>query len=297
MSEQSKVSAEELEQLGDEALAAGEFEQALAHYRAAHSLILDVLDPALIHEADFDLVGTVTDNLSRVGTKADDLWRKLQPPPKSAAERAGELRANVDEAMATGDLADASHAGFRLGETLEELNDREGAESAYRRAVVLARQVDADDPELMLAAFSSLIHFLSPSEESVALAQEMVANLIDRRETYHPMRAADAAYHWAIAELKFAEVAQHRMDHAIDGVARQAIEMLDGICFHKGSQKLQRVVAGVLRSAGRDSEADQWQADADKYEDWEWFMEQEIPGHVHLWDIRIDLPTHGREDE
>jgi hypothetical protein len=114
---------------------------------------------------------------------------------------------------------------------------------------------------------------------------------------YHPMRAADAAYHWAVAELRFAEAAQHRVDHAIDGIARQAIEMLDGICFHDKSQALQRLVADVLRSAGRDVEADQWQADADKYEDWEWFMEQEIPGHVHLWGIRMDLPAHVGEDE
>jgi hypothetical protein len=198
-----------------------------------------------------------------------------QPPLSTATHRAAELRSAVDESMETGNLAHASHLSFRHGETLEELEDQAGAESAYRRAVALAREVDVRDPELMLAAFSALIHFLSPSEESVALAQEMAANLIDREEMYHPMRAADAAYNWAIAELKFAEVTPHRVDHAIDGVTQQAIEMLDGVCFHDKSQTLQRLVAGVLRNTGRDVEAGQWQADADKYEDWSAFMDQE----------------------
>ncbi|MBP2450942.1 hypothetical protein [Mycolicibacterium lutetiense] len=212
-------------------------------------------------------------------------------------ERATELRAAVETSMEEGDLAHASHMSFRLGETLEDLGDREGAESAYRHAVVLAREVDANDPELILAAFTSLIHFLSPAEESVALAQELAGYLIDRDDMYHPMRAADAAYHCAIAELNFAEVAPYRMDHAIDDIARPTIKVLDDICFHDKSQALQRHIADALRSVGRDAEADQWQADADKYEDWEWFMEQEIPGHVHLWDIRIDMPDHARPGE
>ncbi|WP_166905677.1 hypothetical protein [Mycobacterium sp. DL440] len=217
-----------------------------------------------------------------------------EPTPKSLDARAAELRAMADTAMEEGDLAHASHMSFRLGETLEHLGGRENAEAAYRHAVVLAREVDANDPELISAAFVSLIHFLSPSEESVTLAQEMAAYLIDRRDMYHPMRAADAAYHCAIAELNFAEVTPHRMDHAIDEISRPTIKMLDDICFHDKSQALQRLVAEVLRGVGRDIEADQWQADADKYEDWSAFMEQEIPGHVHLWDIRFDLPD-GKE--
>lgn len=56
-------------------------------------------------------------------------------------------------------------------------------------------------------------------------------------------------------------------------------------------------VSEVLRCVGRDAEADRWQADADKYEDWEWFMDQEIPGHIHLWDIGIDLSDRLKEDE
>ena len=103
--------------------------------------------------------------------------------------------------------------------------------------------------------------------------------------TYHPMRAADAAYRLAIAELDFAELAPQHMNSAI-GSARQAVEMLDGVCLHDKSQELQRWAAAVLRAVGRDADADIWRAAADRYEDWEWFTEQPIPGHVHLWDIR-----------
>lgn len=77
-------------------------------------------------------------------------------------------------------------------------------------------------------------------------------------------------------------------------IARQAITMLDDICFHGMGQDLQRRVAELLRLVGRDTEADQWQADADRYDDWDVFMEQEIPGHVHLWDIRIALSDRGK---
>ena len=73
---------------------------------------------------------------------------ELLPP----ADQAAELRAAADAAIETGDLARASHMSFGLGATLEELGDRDAAESAYRQAVVFARQVDAADPELMLAA-------------------------------------------------------------------------------------------------------------------------------------------------
>jgi tetratricopeptide (TPR) repeat protein len=263
MSEQPTVSAEELEQLGDEALSAEQLERALQHYGEARRLLCEALDLVLGEDADFEVISMITDDLSRVGEKAHDVWSRLQPPPKSHEEQAAELRAMVDVSMESGDLAHASHMSFRLGETLEDLGDLENAESAYRQAVVLAREVDASDPELMLAAFASLIHFLSPSEESVALAEEMAANLIDRKEMYHPMRAAEAAYHCAIAELEFAEVNPHRVDHAMDAIARPTIKMLDDICFHERSQALQRLAAEVLRGVGRDVEADQWQADAE----------------------------------
>lgn len=296
MSQPASQSAEELERLGDTALAAGQLEQALDHYKQAHLLIFDAFPAALVESTELDAISTITDDLNRVGGKLRDLRRELQPPPKSNDEQAAELRAAVDTCMESGDLAGASHVSFRLGQTLERLDDQEGAESAFRHAVALAREVDASDPELLLAAFTFLIHFLSPSEESVALAQEMAHNLIERRNMYHPMRAADAAYHWAVVELNFAEVAQHRVDHAIDGITRQAIGMLTEVCSHGSVQALQRLVGEVLRGVGRGAEADQWQAEADKYEDWSDFMDQEIPGHVHLWDVRFDLPDHQQSE-
>ncbi|MED5813444.1 hypothetical protein VST63_13865 [Mycolicibacterium sp. 050232] len=305
MNGQQQASAEELEELGDEALAAEQPEGALRHYDSAHESLSKALNLAVDADADFEVVSMIADDLMRITEKAFDARSRLhprpephhQPPPISLEEKAAELRTTVDESMESGDLAHASHMSFRLGETLEDLNDLEGAESAYRQAVMLAREVDADDPELMLAAFSYLIHFLSPSEESVALAQEMAANLMDRKEMYHPMRASEAAYHCAIAELRFAEVNPDRVDHAIDTITRPTIGMLDDICLHDNSQALQRLAAELLRSVGRDSEADQWQAEADRYEDWSEFTEQQIPGHVHLWDIRFDLSGRASDDE
>lgn len=275
---------EERERLGDEALAAGRLDEALDHYEEVNNLIRPLMDVVVEVETSTRLV----EALNRTRAKLLDARGELLPPPDHAAE----LRAAAEAAVETGDLARASHTSFRLGEALEESGDRDAAESAYRQAVVFARQVDAADPELMLAAFCSLINFLAPSEESIALAAEMAANLIERDEMYHPMRAAEAAYHWAVAELKFAEIIPSRADHVIDGIVRQAAEMLDDICLHEKSQALQRHVAAVLSTIGRGAEADEWQAEADRYEDWEWFMDQQIPGHVHLWDIRIDLSDH-----
>lgn len=205
------------------------------------------------------------------------------------AERVDKFRAEVQESVESGDIAHASHTSFRLGGLLEKLGDREGAESAHRDAVVLARQVDGRDPELVLAAFTSLFHFLSPSEESITLAQEMAGHLINRDDIYHPMRAAEAAYHWAVAELAYAEVTPHRIDHVVEGIARTAIDALDDVCFHRIGQVLQQRVAEALRHVGRVGEADEWQAKASRYANWDEDMDQVIPGHVHLWDIRFAL--------
>jgi hypothetical protein len=216
-----------------------------------------------------------------------------QPVSAEELERLGHeastLRASIDRSVESGDLAYAAKVNIDLGDLLQEAGDRDGAESAYRQAVALSRQVDSAMPELTLWAFSALVNFLAPSQESIALGHEMATTLIERREMYHPMRAAEAAQCWAIAELAFAETVPGRVDHAVNDVARQAIEMLDGVCFHDKAQALQRHVAETLRRVGHDIEADYWQYEADRYEQWEMFMDQEIPGHVHLWDIRIDL--------
>ncbi|MEW2483334.1 hypothetical protein AB0876_27480 [Mycobacterium sp. NPDC049093] len=296
MTEPTRLSADELEQLGDEALAAGELEAALHHYSEARKLVFDMLDPALIQGSDFDTVSEIADELSRISTKRDDLVRTTQPPPKPLDEQAADLRAAVDASMERGHIVHAAERCIDLGDILTELDDLDGAESAYRQAVALARQVDADMPELMLWTFRKLIEFLAPSEESITLAQELAANLIERDEMYHPMRAADAAFHWAVAELRFATVAHHRVDHTIEGIARQAIGMLDEICMHDLGQALQRHAADTLRCVGRDVEADQWQADADRYEDWSAFMDQQIPGHIHLWDIRLDASARAGDE-
>lgn len=277
--------AEECEFLGDEAAEAGQLEEALDHYSQARRLRCDALTMALVGD-DLD-----SQSMSAYGTDSARLNQKIRTivdelnPPKTLSERIADLRVELDEQLSTGRLDLASHLSTQLGSAFEELGDQDEAESAYRRAVVLARQYDRD-PELLLHTFWSLIDFLPPSEESVSLAKEMASNLIERREMYHPMRAADAAYRLALAELDFAEIAPQHMDSAIDGSTRAAIEMLDGVCFHGKSQELQRWAAAVLRAVGRDTDADSWRAAADRYEDWEWFTDQPIPGHVHLWDIR-----------
>ena len=289
MSEQAPMSADELERLGDEAHARGNDDEAIRHWWDAIGAFL--VDDDSGHDDATDPLTRLDQFVTRLTAKVQRIHHERKPPPKSLDEQAAGLRAAIAESTESGDIAHASHVSIDLGDVLDELGDHDGAESAYRQAVAFARQVDAALPELTLWAFGSLIDFLAPSEESVALAQEMATNLIERDEMYHPMRAADAAHNWAMAELRHAEVAQHRVDHAIDGVARQAIAMLDDICFHGKGQDLQRQVAHLLRCAGRHAEADQWQADADRYHDWSVFMEQEMPGHDHLWDIRIDLPV------
>ncbi len=277
--------AEECEFLGDEAAGAGQLEEALDHYSQARRLRCDALTMALVGD------GLDSQSMSAYGTDSARLNQKIRTivdelnPPKTQSERIVDLRVELDEQLSTGRLDLASHLSTQLGSAFEELGDQDEAESAYRQAVVLARQYDRD-PELLLHTFWSLIDFLPPSEESVSLAKEMASNLIERREMYHPMRAADAAYRLALAELDFAEIAPQHLDSAIDGSTRQAIEMLDGVCFHGKSQELQRWAAAVLRAVGRDTDADSWRAAADRYEDWEWFTDQPIPGHVHLWDIR-----------
>lgn len=280
------ATADELEFLGDEAFAAGQLNQALEHYSEARQLHGDALRLALSSEfCDSQMLAPIRSAMKQLNQKIRPIVDELNPP-LTLQERIAKLQTELDQRLAGGRLDLASHLSVQLGAAHEESGDNDEAESAYRYAVVLARQVDARDPELLLHTFWSLIDFLPPSEESLALAQEMASNLIERKEMYHPMRAADAAYRLAIAELEFAEIAPHHMDSAIDGSTRQALEMLDGVCLHSKSQELQRWAAAVLRAVGRDADADIWRAAADQYEDWDITTEQVIPGHVHLWDIR-----------
>jgi tetratricopeptide (TPR) repeat protein len=275
--------AEDLERLGDQALIAGDLDEALEYYLTVTALGL----------ADHEVPTRITDLLGRVAVKINDVRFRLQSP----GVRAAELRTAADQATDSGSLAHAAHLRVQLGEALEEMGDSEDAESAYRQAVVLARKVDADDPELMLYAFKALTSFLGPTAESIALASEMGSNLVVRDEMYHPMRAAEAACHWAEMELWFAEEAPHRIDHVLSGVVEPAVDMLDDVCDHGRAQDLRRQAAAVLRIAGRDAEAGPWQEAADEYENWECFSDQQIPGHVHLWDIRVGPFAGADEDE
>lgn len=279
--------ADELEFLGDEAAAAGQLSEALNSYLKARRLLCD----AIVFETPpvtLELASITASNatMKRVNQKIRDISAELCTPPKPLTEQIAGLRSDMDEFLMDGYLGLAVHVSIQLGAAFDELEDRDEAESAYRTALALARQVDATDPELLLHAFWSLIDFLPPSEESLALAREMASNLIDRAEIYNPMRAADAAHLQAIAELDFAEITPHHVDSAINGVAQQAVVMLDDVCLHDRSQDLRRQVAAVLRAVGRNTEAESWQAAADRYEDWDICGEQVIPGHVHLWDIR-----------
>lgn len=80
-----------------------------------------------------------------------------------------------------------------------------------------------------------------------------------------------------------AEVVPDRLDHVIGGIVGKALDMLDGVCFHEAAQELRHQVATALRAAGREAEADEWFAEADKYGIWERFSDQQIPGHV--WNV------------
>lgn len=91
---------------------------------------------------------------------------------------------------------------------------------------------------------------------------------------YHPMRAAEAALVRAQVELDYAGVVPDRLDRVVDGVVRQALDMLDGICLHEVAQQLRHQVAEALRATGRRIEVDQWRAEADKYVVWERFSDQ-----------------------
>lgn len=264
---------EDLERNADAAFFGGDLHEALRLY-------LDV-----IREGTNGIVVAtrVADALERTIAKLTDIQFRLQP----AATRAAELRAAAQQAVESGNLAHAAHLRVRLGDALVELGEDEDAESAYREAVAFSRQVDADDPELMLYTFRALTNFLVPSEESIALAAELGANLIERDEMYHPMRAADAACHWAVTELRFAAITPDRLDHVLTGIVEHAIDMLDETCLHGQAQKLRLRAADALRAIDRDAEADHWEQAAIAYEDWDHVMDQQIPGHVHLWDLRF----------
>jgi len=217
--------------------------------------------------------------------------------PQSPEEWAAEYRIEADKAAAEGDLARASHTWVVIGEARETAGDRGGAESAFRRAVALARQVDAQDPELVMYAFTTLSDFLAPSEESVRLAEELVESL-ERREMFHPLRALNAERLWARALLKLVAVDPSRIDEAVRR-AGIAADLGDRVCSHDVARQLRRDVALTLHAAGRDDEATWWETTANQWGDWDdddMFDDLVIPGHVHLWDLIVGPPPHAGDD-
>jgi len=215
-------------------------------------------------------------------------------PDNAGVDDAGErlaaeiatLRESSQRALATGSLARASHLSFSLGSRLVEVGDHSGAEAAYRHAVVLADLAGGDDPEVVLAAYRSLVRFLEPSEEAVELAEDLLWILKEVDPTRHVMRLAEAEECLAHALLRHAIVEPGTVDHALR-VAALTIEDLEVTCSHGSVRSLQLLVADALRSAGREAAAAGWQADADKYGERCDVMVQEIPGHVHLWDVVV----------
>lgn len=137
--------AEECEFLGDEAAGAGQLEEALDHYSQARRLRCEALTMALVGD-DLD-----SQSMSAYGTDSARLNQKIRAivdelnPPKTQSERIADLRVELDEQLSTGRLDLASHLSTQLGSAFEELGDQDEAESAYRQAVVLARQYDRDE--------------------------------------------------------------------------------------------------------------------------------------------------------
>jgi hypothetical protein len=115
-----------------------------------------------------------------------------------------------------------------------------------------------------------------PDAGSAAERSGLVAGVITRsvfRTLRHAARVGNSC-------RTFARVVRRPTKEV--GMTDEAIGMLDDVCFHDKAQALQRQAATVLRTVARASEADHWQALADRYGDWEAFTDQEIPGHVHL---------------
>lgn len=277
------AAVEQIEQFGDDHLSDGQVEEVVIKYKQAASACAMVLIETSSHEQQ----AALNDALSRIVEKGRAAWREL---PASQRVSIGDVRFGqtmVDRAIADGDLPLAGYLSIEYGRMLLAEGDAERAETAFRQAVTLAREVDADDPELVLLAYVTLLTALGPTEEALSLANELSLAMIGRKELYHPMRAANAVCIRAVLELNYSLTHPAHLNEAIQ-VCQHAITFADNVCFHDKAQELQRAAAIALREAGRVDEAEHWQALADQYDDWEPFDDQQIPGHVHLWDKRVD---------
>ena len=205
-------------------------------------------------------------------------------------------------AMEKGQTAHACSRIVAVGDRLVELGDQRAAESVYRQGVALARQSGSEDPNDVYHAFESLISFLEPSDESVALAEELY-QLLERPDMQHPMRSAETAYLRASVTLKLACINRSKLQDALTA-ARVGIETCDDVCFHQDARRLELQVIDALLHHGLDYEASNWrialrtqEEGAKDYRGWKKVIEgdedwyEQIPGHVHLWDIRVEMPS------
>ncbi len=272
----------DLERQGDAAREDGDVGAALEYYKQACSLLYVEAQNAYTDET-FDALG-------RVSAKYIELDKPLMLPADQACEVVADEMARATE---EGDLVRAAYAACRLGEIQEEMGDREEAESSYRQAVALTRMATEDAPDLMLKTFKALAMFLSPAQEALALAFEVTQAMLER-EMRNPIRDVGAAELWCIVELERAIIDPSRMDYVLNNV-RVAINAADDACIHETARGLRLRASVALRMVGRIEEADEWQAEGLRYQDWTTFPEQEIPGHFHAWDVRGDkreVPGH-----
>jgi len=199
-----------------------------------------------------------------------------------------EVIAIRDAAYDEGDLPTACHHAYLLGCLYRDTSQLQEAEAAFRESVMLAREMGEEFPELVLMVFANLARFLWPSKESVTLSNELTEYL-DRPKTSHPMRGAEAAHLHAESMLHLARIDPQVLDEAVVA-ARDAISICDDWCLHYLAHSLREDVVYSLKARDRDSEASLWEAEIVRYGTWEADNKdsnRQIPGHVHLWDIRF----------
>lgn len=107
------------------------------------------------------------------------------------------------------------------------------------------------------------------------------------------MRIAEALTLQADVALDRAGRDRELIDAALEA-ATEAAASNDECCLHDVAQSIRWDTAELLNRHGRADEARTWQEQADRYGDWEPFSSTQIPGHVHLWDTRIDASGLGR---
>ena len=250
------AAVEQIEQFGDDHLSDGQVEEVVIKYKQAASACAMVLIETSSHEQQ----AALNDALSRIVEKGRAAWREL---PASQRVSIGDVRFGqtmVDRAIADGDLPLAGYLSIEYGRMLLAEGDAERAETAFRQAVTLAREVDADDPELVLLAYVTLLTALGPTEEALSLANELSLAMIGRKELYHPMRAANAVCIRAVLELNYS------LTHPARGrvVTRpRRVVRAPGIALHAGRARARftathAMAVGLTDHSGGDCRCTPW---------------------------------------